>query len=480
MIFEDLLKSYLDEENLNNLSQAELARILSIIMHKHFTLLRLWKYHSLFLKLEEATYMSNPVLLVGLIVTHMMKGNLNLANELIDKLPKNSVYPLYTKLFSPAINNDEFVGLINVYKELRLPPDKNLSLTAGRPSLLNGFRDLTSFAKDLEPRKEELLSMMEVLYGDEATHIHKISLAETLFMKDECYEALILVVSAIPFLEEKKDIRILFVALYLQIMILLMNGQIKSTAPMISHIIERTHSNDMDEWIPNVKALEAWISMYEGNYKKMIKWLKDEAPDEHGDFTMLDSYRYLIKIRGYIITQKHLAVTSLANKLLPVFRQGNRFMDECELQILWGISDYLRGDLDQSLNHISRAIEISKEYRYDRLFANEGEKVYKLLQAYKKRYGKEKYLDKLIHLSQKTLLLYPNYLKEQLPNTPSLTKVEVGVLKLLADGRSNDEICELLDITINTTKSHTKNIFKKLNVDNRYKAVNVAKEYGII
>ena len=133
--------------------------------------------------------------------------------------------------------------MINVYKELRLPPDKNLSLTAGRPSLLNGFRDLTSFAKDLEPRKEELLSMMEVLYGDEATHIHKISLAETLFMKDECYEALILVVSAIPFLEEKKDIRILFVALYLQIMILLMNGQIKSTAPMISHIIERTHSS---------------------------------------------------------------------------------------------------------------------------------------------------------------------------------------------------------------------------------------------
>jgi len=48
-----------------------------------------------------------------------------------------------------------------------------------------------------------------------------------------------------------------------------------------------------------------------------------------------------------------------------------------------------------------------------------------------------------------------------------LTKREIDVLKLIAEGYSNDEIAEKMFISKNTVKSHIKNIYLKLDVKNR-------------
>ena len=114
------------------------------------------------------------------------------------------------------------------------------------------------------------------------------------------------------------------------------------------------------------------------------------------------------------------------------------------------------------------------------MLADEGEKICRLLLDYRKQKGKDKYLDKVISLSQQVLALYPNYLKDQLPKEPSLTVNEMGVLRLINDGRSNSEISELLTISLNTVKYYTKSIFKKLNVKNRQQALKVAKDYGLL
>ena len=155
-------------------------------------------------------------------------------------------------------------------------------------------------------------------------------------------------------------------------------------------------------------------------------------------------------------------------------------MDECELLMFLALSDYAREDYDSAFNNIEKALNISKLYNYDRLLADEGEKICRLLLDYRKQKGKDKYLDKVISLSQQVLALYPNYLKDQLPKEPSLTVNEMGVLRLINDGRSNSEISELLTISLNTVKYYTKSIFKKLNVKNRQQALKVAKDYGLL
>jgi len=57
---------------------------------------------------------------------------------------------------------------------------------------------------------------------------------------------------------------------------------------------------------------------------------------------------------------------------------------------------------------------------------------------------------------------------------PSLTDRERDVLRLLAQGASNEEIAEQLMISLFTVKSHVRNILQKLGAENRRDAARIA------
>jgi DNA-binding NarL/FixJ family response regulator len=61
-----------------------------------------------------------------------------------------------------------------------------------------------------------------------------------------------------------------------------------------------------------------------------------------------------------------------------------------------------------------------------------------------------------------------------------LSHREIEVLQLIDKGFSDKEISKALNIQVNTTKNHVKNIRQKLNAENRRKASIKARELGII
>jgi DNA-binding CsgD family transcriptional regulator/pimeloyl-ACP methyl ester carboxylesterase len=61
-----------------------------------------------------------------------------------------------------------------------------------------------------------------------------------------------------------------------------------------------------------------------------------------------------------------------------------------------------------------------------------------------------------------------------------LSERELAVLQLLGDGLSNAEIGLELVISAGTVKTHTAHIYRKLNVDNRTRAVARARELGLL
>jgi DNA-binding NarL/FixJ family response regulator len=63
---------------------------------------------------------------------------------------------------------------------------------------------------------------------------------------------------------------------------------------------------------------------------------------------------------------------------------------------------------------------------------------------------------------------------------PGITRQEMEVLKLLAQGMTNRQIADDLDISVQTVKNHTTSIYKKLKVQNRTQAVLVARQMGIV
>ena len=62
----------------------------------------------------------------------------------------------------------------------------------------------------------------------------------------------------------------------------------------------------------------------------------------------------------------------------------------------------------------------------------------------------------------------------------NLSKRELEVLQLMASGLSNQEIAERLFVSLNTIKTHSAQIFEKMEVKRRTQAVDMAKRLNII
>jgi DNA-binding NarL/FixJ family response regulator len=60
-----------------------------------------------------------------------------------------------------------------------------------------------------------------------------------------------------------------------------------------------------------------------------------------------------------------------------------------------------------------------------------------------------------------------------------LSEREVAVLRLLAAGRTNQQIAEQLFISLNTVSYHLRNIFAKTGTDNRTEAASFAHRHGL-
>lgn len=62
----------------------------------------------------------------------------------------------------------------------------------------------------------------------------------------------------------------------------------------------------------------------------------------------------------------------------------------------------------------------------------------------------------------------------------SISKREYEVLELMAKGLSNQQIADKLFVSLNTIKTHSSNLFLKLEVSRRTQAVQKAKELQLI
>jgi len=62
----------------------------------------------------------------------------------------------------------------------------------------------------------------------------------------------------------------------------------------------------------------------------------------------------------------------------------------------------------------------------------------------------------------------------------AISRRELEVLQLMAEGLSNGEIAERLFVSLNTVKTHSSKIFEKLDVKRRTQAVEKAKRLGLI
>jgi DNA-binding CsgD family transcriptional regulator len=77
-------------------------------------------------------------------------------------------------------------------------------------------------------------------------------------------------------------------------------------------------------------------------------------------------------------------------------------------------------------------------------------------------------------------LAEPFVLNESRVRDLGITKRELEILELIAQGLSNREIAEKLFVSENTVKTHSSRLLDKLSAKRRTQAVQIAKELGLI
>jgi ATP/maltotriose-dependent transcriptional regulator MalT len=71
-------------------------------------------------------------------------------------------------------------------------------------------------------------------------------------------------------------------------------------------------------------------------------------------------------------------------------------------------------------------------------------------------------------------------LDEQILQQKGISKREYEVLELMAKGHSNQEIADKLFVSLNTIKTHTSNLFIKLEAKRRTQAIERAKQLRLL
>ncbi len=421
-----------------------------------------------------------PRCIYGLFVNLVMDGEMDRAQELLQMFDENHLYRLGMELVFPPITLGRFVQILDYMKEHQLIIHSIL-LTAGRPSVLNGLNDFSRFGPILEGRRDRIEGYLPLIYDQGVcSSIYNLALAEWYYQQNRLMDAGLLVGRTVKAFDVDNQRRFLFAALYLQSKIALANGNETSAGSYIKNIRRFVKLEGEQEFSYNLDAAEALAAMYDGRRTMLSGWLKDDAPDEFSDFNMLDLYRYMVKIRCYIMNGKYMAVVALAERLRYQLTEGKRYMDLCELDLLLAMNFYRSGEKQLALVALDRSLKIARRRGYLRLIADEGIAVIQLLVDYIKEKGETPFLVKLVEMARIMAESYPLYLQPLYDGGITFSSEELYVLKFLEQGMTKEDIADFLFITVNGVNYHLKKIYAKLGVSAIHQAVWQARSRGII
>ena len=457
-----------------------------------FSMPALWDCREYFYRLDTQDCIKNPVLVTHLALISSMAGRLDQAKDylkLIGETPQHwqpqdlnhtDFYRIALEMVMPYTSDTMFLRIVFYLIKAHAVPVMGLTLSACRPSILNGFRDFTRYGPYLVRHRDIITDTVQQLYGSGGQSVYEILLAEWYYQNNDCFNALVLVTGTIPLIEQNKDMRCLFVALALQMKILLVNGQTRMAKPLVEKIRERIHETGWEELTSSLNALACLAACYDGRQEEVTQWLEHTAPDENKDIYMMDMYAYLVKIRCYLQMGKYMVAHVLAKQLITLLIPGKRHMDLCECYMLSAIIYYKAGEKRRMCEELDKSLELARRYHYIRLLADEGSCMVQMLSIYQQERGADGFTDTIMDLAGEVGRHFPNYLKSPAEYYEPLTTMEKNVFRLMAQGMSNDEIADRLGKKTGTVKFHSNNIFRKLQVQNRQQAVNRGREIGLL
>ena len=245
---------------------------------------------------------------------------------------------------------------------------------------------------------------------------------------------------------------------------------------------ERLYVSDFFPNVRPVPALRARVRVAQGGVGEALGWARERGLSVADDLSYLHEFEHItlarVLLARYATERAERSIqeaTRLLERLLRAAEEGQRTGSVIEILVLQALAHQMRGDIPAALASLQRALTLAEPEGYIRIFVDEGPPMASLLRAVAKQGTARNYVRRLLAAVNKT--------KDSTPAKQGLieplSERELDVLRLLGTDLDGPDIARELIVSLNTMRTHTKNIYAKLGVNNRRAAVRRAKELDL-
>ncbi|MCU1458468.1 MAG: ATP-dependent transcriptional regulator, MalT-like, LuxR family [Actinomycetia bacterium] len=246
---------------------------------------------------------------------------------------------------------------------------------------------------------------------------------------------------------------------------------------------ERVYTTDFSPSVRPIPAVRAGLLATHGNVGDAMAWVRERGLSTDDDLDYLSEFEHITLARVLLARSRtepsDRAVDEtvrLLERLLGAAEAGGRIGAVLQILVLLALAEDARGDRPAAVAHLDRALILAEPEGYVRLFLDESPWMQTLLGALAERGTSAAYIDRLL---QGTTDDAPHRPGTQ-PLVDPLSNRELDVLRLLGSDLTGPEIARELMVSLNTMRTHTKNIYAKLGVTSRRAAVTQAEALQLL
>jgi LuxR family transcriptional regulator, maltose regulon positive regulatory protein len=242
---------------------------------------------------------------------------------------------------------------------------------------------------------------------------------------------------------------------------------------------DRVYNGDFSPNVRPVPAMRARLRIRRGELDHVAAWAADRRLSTGDELSYLREYEHityarLLLARGDLDEAASHQAAGLLQRLLRAAEEGGRDGSVIELLVLQSLAHHARRDVPAAQAALQRAVTLAEPQGYVRVFADEGPPMVALLKALGR--PSTRYLRRL--LAATTRYEVPASAIRKL--VEPLTDRELDVVRLLSSDLDGPDIARALSVSLNTMRTHTKNIYAKLGVTSRRAAVRQAQELDLL
>jgi LuxR family maltose regulon positive regulatory protein len=227
-------------------------------------------------------------------------------------------------------------------------------------------------------------------------------------------------------------------------------------------------------------AVQVRLWMAQGRWEAAARWAQEAGLGPDDEPLYAHESLYLTLARLLIARGSVDEATRLLARLLQAAEEHGRLGRGIEILILRALALHAGGDAAAALAPLARALAWAEPQGYVRIFLDEGEPLAALLRAVAARGTAPPYVGRLLGALPAPADVPPPTPSPRSILVEPLSEREMEVLQFLAAGLTNREIAQKLFLTVGTVKWHAHNIYGKLGVHSRTRAVARARELNLL